>query len=665
MKKLLSLVALLLPISSYALDLIYDFEWLEPGNSIEIAVGESYQLKYNCSNNSQAFTDAYSGSWNHYEFNPSQRVVSNPTGYSIDEKGVIKGLVPGKYAIKCTGWIIAKDPTDKWLDIKVVSERGESEPNNSMNTANTISSKIRFGLYNTTDVDYFKYTNPNLNWGDLVTFKIHYYGNRDNPFGYKWTTFCGGEMVSSGSLISQDQVCKALVISGNTVYLEVYYDQSFSQYYNYGDEFVAEVFINGIPADLFGAKYKLTYMVDGAVYKSYEVGYGSTITPESAPVKEGYTFSGWSEIPATMPANDVTVTGSFKINKYSITYYLENKLFSAAVYEYGAAIVPPNAPVREGYVFEWENLPEYMPAKNLTITGKYVNMFTLTYEVDGSIYKSYEVEYGSTITAEEEPTKEGYTFSGWSEIPGTMPGHNVTVTGSFTINQYLVTFILDGEVIYEQKLNYGTRINAPKVDKILGYRFSGWGEVPETVPAHDVTFTGSHIPNEYTLTYEVDGEVYKTYKIAFGTPLTEEPEPTKEGYTFSGWSKIPETMPAQTVIIRGTFTINWYKIRYYVGDQLIAEDVVKYGTEVTLREYTPKDSNRYTFIGWEGETYETMPAHDIEYHANIADGISQLAGVPNGVEAIYDAAGRKLSNLQRGVNILRMSDGTTRKLVVK
>lgn len=55
--------------------------------------------------------------------------------------------------------------------------------------------------------------------------------------------------------------------------------------------------------------------------------------------------------------------------------------------------------------------------------------------VDGKTYKSYDVEYGATITPEEEPTKEGFTFSGWSEIPETMPSHDVTVTGTFTPSQ--------------------------------------------------------------------------------------------------------------------------------------------------------------------------------------------------------------------------------------
>ena len=58
-------------------------------------------------------------------------------------------------------------------------------------------------------------------------------------------------------------------------------------------------------------KYTLTYIVDGEVYKTYELSEGATITPEPEPTKEGYDFSGWSEIPATMPAHDVTITGSF------------------------------------------------------------------------------------------------------------------------------------------------------------------------------------------------------------------------------------------------------------------------------------------------------------------------------------------------------------------
>ena len=60
-------------------------------------------------------------------------------------------------------------------------------------------------------------------------------------------------------------------------------------------------------------KYTLTYMVDGEEYKSYQIAEGSAITPEAAPTKDGYVFSGWSTIPATMPAEDVTITGTFTL----------------------------------------------------------------------------------------------------------------------------------------------------------------------------------------------------------------------------------------------------------------------------------------------------------------------------------------------------------------
>ena len=217
-------------------------------------------------------------------------------------------------------------------------------------------------------------------------------------------------------------------------------------------------------------KYKLTYKVDGVEYKSSDVEYGSAITPEAAPTKEGYTFSGWSEIPATMPAHDVTVTGTFTINKYK-----------------------------------------------------------LTYKVDGEVYKSYDVEYGAAITPEAAPTKEGYTFSRWSMIPATMPAQDVTVTGSFTKGAYKLTYMVDGEVYKTLSYDYGSTITSEPAPTKEGYTFSGWSEIPATMPAKDVTVTGSFSINKYKLIYKVDGIEYKSSEVEYGKAITPEAEPTKEG----------------------------------------------------------------------------------------------------------------------------------------
>ena len=100
------------------------------------------------------------------------------------------------------------------------------------------------------------------------------------------------------------------------------YDNSFSNYEislsvpeGARDAYLAASPWNKFKEILSGAdtKYKLTYKVDGGVYKTYDLLEGTAITPEAEPTKEGYEFSGWSTIPATMPAEDVTITGTFSL----------------------------------------------------------------------------------------------------------------------------------------------------------------------------------------------------------------------------------------------------------------------------------------------------------------------------------------------------------------
>ena len=227
------------------------------------------------------------------------------------------------------------------------------------------------------------------------------------------------------------------------------------------------------------------------------------MTLEEEPTKEGYTFSGWSELPKTMPAKDVTVSGSFTINSYTLTYIVDGEEYKSFSVEYGTVLTPEAEPTKEGYTFSgWSEIPETMPAGDVEVTGSFsVNSYTLTYMLDGKEYKTMTVVYGTAITPEEEPTKEGYTFSGWSEIPKTMPARDVVVTGSFSINQYILAYILDGREYKSYTIDYNTAITPEPVPTKKGMTFSGWGEVPERMPAHDVTLTGSYSWSQETYDY--------------------------------------------------------------------------------------------------------------------------------------------------------------------
>lgn len=116
--------------------------------------------------------------------------------------------------------------------------------------------------------------------------------------------------------------------------------------------------------------------------------------------------------------------------------------------------------------------------------------YTLTYLVDSVQYKQFILEAGSAIEPIEEPeAREGYTFSGWIDVPEVMPAEDTEVYGSFAINSYLASFVVDGDTIQSDTLEYGAPIVAPINPEKEGYLFVAWNpEVDEFMPAHDVCY---------------------------------------------------------------------------------------------------------------------------------------------------------------------------------
>ena len=165
--------------------------------------------------------------------------------------------------------------------------------------------------------------------------------------------------------------------------------------------------------------YKLTYTVDGEVYKTYDVVYGTAITPEAEPTKEGYTFSGWSTIPETMPDYDVTITGSFKVNKYKVNYFVDNNPYYTDMVEYGAIITPPNVPEREGYDFAWVYIPDTMPAYDISIYGQYTiktGIMTISVEHPVDVYDLQGNKVRSRATTLKGLAKGVYIVNGTKVI---------------------------------------------------------------------------------------------------------------------------------------------------------------------------------------------------------------------------------------------------------
>ena len=199
------------------------------------------------------------------------------------------------------------------------------------------------------------------------------------------------------------------------------------------------------------------------------------------------------------------------------------------------------------------------------------NQYTITFDTNGgSEIAPITQDYGTNIAAPADPTREGYTFIGWDrKIPETMPAENMTVTAQWEINRYTITFDTNGgSEIAPITQDYGTNITAPADPTRDGYTFIGWDrDIPEIMPAENMTVTAQWEINRYTITFDTaGGSEIAPITQGYGTAITAPADPTREGYTFIGWDReIPTTMPAENMTLKA----KWKDIEKPTGEIII------------------------------------------------------------------------------------------------
>ena len=301
--------------------------------------------------------------------------------------------------------------------------------------------------------------------------------------------------------------------------------------------------------------------------------------------RKGYTQVGWSTVDGgekvygfedVYTQNEaLTLYPVWNANQYTITFDTNGGSEIAPItQDYGTKITAPDKPTRKGYTFKgWDKeIPETMPAGNITVKAQWeINQYTITFDTNGgSEIVPITQDYGTEITAPDNPTRKGYTFKGWDkEIPETMPAENITVKAQWEINQYTIAFDTNGgSEIAPITQDYGTEITAPDNPTRKGYTFKGWHkEIPETMPAENITVKAQWKINQYTITFDTNGgSEIAPITQDYGTEITAPDNPTRKGYTFKGWHKeIPETMPAENI----TITARWKDTEKPTGEIII------------------------------------------------------------------------------------------------
>ena len=385
----------------------------------------------------------------------------------------------------------------------------------------------------------------------------------------------------------------------------------------------------------------------------YIYGVGATLPTADDMTYTGHTFKGWYDNEGLTGDPVMAIGGTemgnkeywakWTINQYTITFDTDGGSEVAPItQDYGTAITAPADPTREGYTFTgWDKtIPATMPAGDMTITAQWtVNQYTITYDLDGGTAEgnpdTYTVETDAFTL--KNPTRPGYTFTGWSgtgltgednltvTIPKGSTG-NRSYTAHWSLNTYSITYDLNGGTASGNPTSYTVEsatitLNQPTK---TGYTFTGWsgtdlvGEdnLTVTIPAGstgDRSYTAHWSLNTYSITYDLNGGTVSgnpDFYTVESAAITLN-QPTRIGYTFTGWSgtnltgedNLTVTIPTGSIGNR-SYTAHWslntYSITYDLDGGTAFGNPDSYTVEsaaITLNEPTKAG---YVFTGWSG-----------------------------------------------------------------
>ena len=426
-------------------------------------------------------------------------------------------------------------------------------------------------------------------------------------------------------------------------------------------------------------EYTVQFLVDGRLIGQGTGIAGSFITLKPARTKTGFTFVGWQSsvgegkiYPANsrfeIPATTVKMTAVWQADPttYTVTYALnggEGTAPTAAQYVADAFVtVTDETFTKEGFIFAgWRssfggtvyqaNDTFQMPGTNVTLTAQWQPeeaTYTVSTSIDGAVTQIVDGKKANEIytIAVDDPTKDGYVFTGWLlSSTGTvvhngdtfnMPAGNVVLTAQWEkeADSYTVTY-KDGDWTSETPESYkaGEWVTVKNPVSATGYTFGGWesntGETYQPgkqfkMPDTNVVLTAKWIANTYTITWMgADGELMQTTVQHGETPVYSGATPTKDAtvdktYTFKGWNpEITEATEDTTYTAQFEETTRTYTVKFFNADGTLLESKqVEYGTVPKLGRTPMKDGDAqysYKFKAWSPKLVSVIG--DTEYYA--------------------------------------------------
>ncbi len=278
-------------------------------------------------------------------------------------------------------------------------------------------------------------------------------------------------------------------------------------------------------------RHRVRFFVDDVLYGEVQMVLdGDNALLPMKPFKEDHRFMGWfldpnfaHEFDVSLPiTKDIDVYGKFEQGGYQVRFFVDGVLYGSPQYvKFGDSAVLPEDPVVDGKYFMGWDRQSLIIIDNTDIHAILTPIPSYVVKFvdhDDSLLTQQQVYEKTAASAPANPTRVGYTFTGWDK-PFNYITSNLTVKAQYQINQYTVTFKVPGLDDVVQTLDYGSEIVAPQVADKVGHSFAWVDQIPQTVPAQNIVINGAYTPNNYTITYKVAGLEDDVVTVQFGEDI--------------------------------------------------------------------------------------------------------------------------------------------------
>ncbi|MCQ2446008.1 MAG: InlB B-repeat-containing protein, partial [Clostridia bacterium] len=383
--------------------------------------------------------------------------------------------------------------------------------------------------------------------------------------------------------------------------------------------------------------FEVIFMDGETVVLTTAADYGATLTAPELDAKEHYTLAGWQDADGVYwdfendtVTDDVILFAVWAIDTFEVTFMDGEDVIKSAVVDYGTKLTAPALGEKEHYTLTgWQDADGVywdfdadVVTTDLTLYAVWaIDTFDVTYFVDGAPYQSLTVDYGTLLTAPDDPEKEHYTFDGWFTAEDekwdfdTPIESDLDLYAKFSPIEFTVTFDSNGgSEVSPVTVLEGSTIEAPADPEKDNCTFAGWYKDEAFAEAWDfendtvnasITLYARWELNACTVTFMADGEVYETGVYHSGDKIEAPDDPEKAHYIFDGWYKEStletkwnfetDTVTSDLTLYAG-FSPEEYTVAFTVEGETIKTVTVPYGEKVSAPENPSKE--HYTFDGW-------------------------------------------------------------------